>query len=220
MQPLADGLNALDHVTHALTLPGHGTVAEALETVGWADWTRAARAWPADVIVGQSMGASLALAIAAQSGCRAVVAINPPAPDPDAVDGLEWRQSRGHDWVDGPPLADGEVGYTRLPITALLAMAAGVLATDLGLVTCPVLLVTSALDDVVDPVGAEVVAALVSGPVSRVTLASSGHVATLGPDLDELLAAVVRFINGFISSDVTDHNRALEGAGGEAAGES
>lgn len=194
MQSLVDGLNALDHVTHAPTLPGHGMVADALETVGWADWIRAAREWPAEVIVGQSMGASLALAVAAASDCRAVVAINPPAPDPDAVDGLEWRQSRGHDWVDGPPLADGEIGYTRLPITALLAMAAGVLATDLGLVTCPVLLVTSALDEVVDPAGAELIATGLGGLVTRMTLRNSGHVATLGPDLDQLLDA----INGFI----------------------
>ncbi len=201
MQPLFDGLAASGHVTHAPTLPGHGTVAEALETVGWADWIRAARQWPADVIVGQSMGASLALALAAESSCRAVVAINPPAPDPDAVDGLEWRQSRGHDWVDGPPLAHGEVGYTRLPITALLAMAAGGLTTDLGAVMCPVLLVTSALDDVVDPAGADHIATSLGGPVTRLTLHNSGHVATLGPDLDELLAAVVGFVNWFIAAD-------------------
>lgn len=197
MQPLVERLNARGHITHASTLPGHGTVVEELGTVDWADWISAAREWPADVIVGQSMGASLALAIAGAGACRAVVAINPPAPDPDAVEGLEWRRSRGHVWVDGPVLADGEVGYTRVPITALLAMAAGVLATDLGAVTCPVLLVTSALDDVVDPAGADVVAAMLNGPVWRLTLANSGHVATLGPDLDELLTALVGFINGF-----------------------
>jgi len=200
MQPLVEGLNSRGHVIHAPTLPGHGAVVEALENVGWVDWISAGRQWPADVIVGQSMGASLALAIAAHSGCVAVVAINPPAPDPDAVDGLEWRQSRGHDWVDGPPLAHGEIGYERLPITALLAMTNGILATDLSAVTCPVLLVSSALDEVVDPAGADVVAALVNGPVGRLTLANSGHVATLGPDLDELLTAVV----GFIAAHVTN----------------
>lgn len=201
MQPLVEGLDASDHVTHAPTLPGHGTLVEALETVGWADWIRAAREWPADVIVGQSMGASLALALAAESGCRAVVAINPPAPDPDAVDGLEWRQSRGHDWVDGPPLAHGEVGYTRLPITALLAMAAGVLATDLGTVTCPVLLVTSALDDVVNPASGDDIATSIGGRVDRLTLANSGHVATLGPDIDALLAAITEFIHELATTD-------------------
>ena len=194
MQPLVDGLAADGHTVHAPTLAGHGTVAAALETVGWEDWLTAADGWQADVIVGQSMGASLALAVAALGGCRAVVAINPPAPDPDAVDGLEWRQSRGHDWIDGPPLADGETGYTVLPITALLAMANGVLLTDLGAVTCPVLLVTSVHDEVVDPASAEVIAVSLGGPVTRLVLTNSGHVATLGPDLDELLAAVTGFI--------------------------
>ena len=194
MRPLVEGLQAAGHTVQAPTLPGHGTVAEALETVGWAEWIAAAHEWPADVIIGQSMGASLALALAAQGGCRAVVAINPPVPGPDAVEGLEWRQSRGHDWVDGPPLAHGEVGYARLPTVALLAMTNGVLASDLGLVRCPVLLVTGALDEVVDPAGADLIASALGGPVTRVTLRNSGHVATLGPDLQELLATVAEFI--------------------------
>ena len=216
MQPLVDGLSALGHATHAPTLPGHGTVAEALETVGWADWMLSAQSWAADVIIGQSMGAAIALAIAAQGGCRAVVAINPPAADPDAVDGLEWRQSRGHDWVDGPPLADDEVGYTRLPITALLAMTNGVLATDLTLVACPVLLVSSALDDVVDPAGADLIACGLGGPVTRHVLRKSGHVATLGPDFEELLGTVVEFIDARLGAQT----HALDGVGDEPHGES
>ena len=194
MQPLADGLLAAGHMVHAATLPGHGTQPEALMVASWADWVTTAQEWPADVIIGQSMGASLALAVGALHGCRAVVAINPPAPDPDAVDGLEWRAARGHDWVDGPPLADGEAGYTRLPISALLAMTSGVLATDLGAVHCPVLLVTSALDEVVEPASAALVAAALGGAVERLSLPDSGHVGTLGPDVELLRSAIDRFI--------------------------
>ena len=164
-----------------------------MDGVGWADWSAAAAQWPADVVVGQSMGGALALALAAQGRCRAVVAINPPAPDPDAAEGLEWRQSVGHDWVDGPPLADGEDGFDRLPIGALLEMATGTLGTDLAAVDVPLLLVTSAHDDVVDPGSADVIAAAVSGAVTRLILEHSGHVASLGPDRDELLAAIAAF---------------------------
>ncbi|MBP8211144.1 MAG: alpha/beta fold hydrolase [Ilumatobacteraceae bacterium] len=194
MQPLADGLTAAGHLTHAPTLPGHGSQPEQLRDVGWVDWLTAAEAWPADVIVGQSMGGSLALALAARGTCRAVVAINPPAPDPDAVDGLQWRQSRGHEWVDGPPLADGEEGYTRLPIDALLQMAPGCLLTVSPPVTVPLPPVTSALDEVVDPFSADAVAAGVTGPVTRLRLERSGHVATLGPERHLLVAAIVRFV--------------------------
>jgi carboxylesterase len=204
MAPIAAGLAARGHTVHAPTLPGHGTEPEALAEVRWADWLAAAATWPADptagtdtdpgtivdVIVGQSLGGSLALALAAEGRCRAVVAINPPAPDPDAVDGLEWRQSRGHDWLDGAPLADGEEGYTRLPISALLEMATGVLATDLAAVTVPVLLVTGALDDTADPAGADLLAGAIGGPVIRLTLHYSGHVATLGPEQAALIDAI------------------------------
>lgn len=194
MRPLAAGLRALGHEVHAPTLPGHGTNPEALLSVGWADWLATALEWPADVVVGQSMGGALALAVAAAGGCRAVVAINTPPPDPDAVDGLEWRRSRGHDWVDGPPLADGEEGYAASPIHALLEMARGTLAIDLAAVVVPVLLVNSADDDVVDPAGADIIAAYVAGPATRVVLSRAGHVATLGPAREQLLDEVARFI--------------------------
>jgi pimeloyl-ACP methyl ester carboxylesterase len=68
----------------------------------------------------------------------------------------------------------------------------------------PVLLVTSALDDVVDPFSADYLASLLPGPVTRVTLPHSGHVATLGPDLPTLLAE----IHALIATPLTRHVRA------------
>jgi carboxylesterase len=190
MAPLADALTARGHVTEAVTLPGHGTVAEDLVGVGWSDWLAAVP--HADVLIGQSMGASLALTVAAvRPGIRFVVAINPVAPDPDALEGLEWRRDRGHDWIEGAPLADGEQGYQHLPITSLIEMMEGVLAIDLAEVRAPVLLVTSAHDDAVDPMSVDVLAENLGGPVSRLMLPNSGHVATLGPDLDLLVDAIV-----------------------------
>jgi len=186
MHRIADALTARGHECRVVTLPGHGTTPDDLLAVGWNDWLAAVP--EAEVLVGQSMGASLCLAAAAQrTDVRAVMAINAPAPDPDAVDGLEWRRSRGHDWLETPPLADGEAGFERLPLHALLAMANGVLATDHARITAPVLLVNSAHDEVVDPYSAEVIAPLLGGRVERRTLPNSGHVATLGPDVDLLV---------------------------------
>lgn len=194
MGPLAATLAAHGHEVHTPTLPGHGTEPPALLETGWADWLAAAGEVDCDVAIGQSMGGNLALALAATGRCRAVVAINPPPPDPDAVDGLEWQQSRGIDWVEGPPLADGEEGYTSLPVTALLEMVNGTSATDLAAVAQPVLLVTSALDEVVDPFSADYLASLLPSPPQRTTLANSGHVATLGPDLEALATAIAQFV--------------------------
>lgn len=196
MSPLADDLRALGHTVVTPTLPGHGTAPDDLVDCTWAQWVAAVQSAVADigadVVVGQSMGAALALAAAA--GLAGVVAINPPAADPDALDGLEWRRSRGHDWIDGPPLADGEAGYTRLPIRALIEMVDGVLCTDLSAVTVPVLLITSALDEVVDPASADVVAASLAGEVHRLLLANSGHVAVLGPERAAITRAVHEFV--------------------------
>lgn len=199
MEPLAAALRAAGHECECITLPGHGTDPTALEGVGWADWLAAVP--HAEALVGQSMGGALALAAAAQRGdaVRLVVAVNTPAPDPDALDGLEWRQSRGHDWVDGPPLADGEVGYTRFPITALIEMVEGGLATDLAAVSATVLLVNSDDDDVVDPYSADVLAGglLAAAGVQRAVLRGGGHVATLGPAATELARVVERAIAAF-----------------------
>lgn len=209
MLPVADALAARGNVVHAPTLPGHGTTVEDLRRTTWRQWVDAVRAWcdefAIDTVIGQSMGGCLALATGSEIGIhdparrgpptvRRLVAINAPVPDPDALDGLEWRRSRGHDTVAAPPLAPGEVGYTSLPITALLEMVAGVLTLDLASVTMPVLLMNSRHDDVVDPATACVLASSLAGPVRRVELGESGHVATLGDEVEQIVDAVLCFL--------------------------
>jgi carboxylesterase len=189
VQPLADLLAAAGHDVQVVTLPGHGSSAESLVGIGWDDWLAAIP--PVEVLVGQSMGATLALTGAASgAGVRLVVAINPPLADPDALEGLQWRRSRGHEWIDGPELADGEDGYTHLPVTALIEMVEGVLALDPAHVTVPVLLVRGALDDSADPFALDAFADQLGGPVTTLVLPASGHVATLGPDLPLLVDTI------------------------------
>ena len=195
MWPVVGHLTSAHHTVLAPTLPGHGSTPDDLMALEWSQWLDAARDWPADVVVGQSMGAMLALALAAEGRCRAVVTINPLAPDPDAVDGLEWRISRGTEWHDVGPSSVGEQAYERLPMTSLLAMQTGILGVALGRVDVPVLIVTSALDDVVDPASSEVVAAMLAGPVERVVLARSGHVATLDIERDQLGHRIAQFVD-------------------------
>jgi pimeloyl-ACP methyl ester carboxylesterase len=162
--------------------------------VTWADWLDAARGWEADVVVGQSMGACLALQLAVEHRCRAVACINPLAPDPDAIEGLEWRNSRGQSWIEVGASTVGEFAYERLPIEAVITMTEGVASIDLAAVAVPVLLVTSAGDDVVDPKSSEVIAEAVRGDVQRLRLRNGGHVATLDQDRHVLQRAVVDFV--------------------------
>ena len=84
-------------------------------------------------------------------------------------------------------------------LIAALLLKASVVATLIAAVlfaavAVPLLLVTSALDEVVDPFSADAVAAGVTGPVTRLRLERSGHVATLGPECHLLVAAIVRFV--------------------------
>jgi carboxylesterase len=194
MWPVVAACSDAGFAALAPTLPGHGTNPADLTGVTWDEWMTAARDWEADVVVGQSMGADLALQLAAEGRCRAVVAINPVAPDPDAVDGLQWRQSRGQEWVDLEPSTIGEIAYERLPVTALIAMHSGIAAIDFAAVRQPVLVITSVNDDVVDPASSDTIAASVDSDVQRLKLQRSGHVATLDSERLLVQKAVTTFV--------------------------
>ncbi|MFZ4810982.1 MAG: alpha/beta hydrolase [Ilumatobacteraceae bacterium] len=192
MAPLVEHLVADGHTVTAPTLPGHGTDPADLIATSWTTWLDAARSADPhpDLIVGQSMGATLAFALAAEGRSTSVVAINPLAADPDATDGLEWRQSRGTAWIEVGPSSVAERAYERLPVEALLAMHEGVASVDLAAVVVPVLIVTSRLDDVVDPANSDLVAGALGGAVDRLALGRSGHVATLDVERTDLAVAV------------------------------
>ena len=194
MWPIVAACSDAGFTTLAPTLPGHGTDPQDLVGVTWDDWLAAARAWEADAVVGQSMGANLALQLAAEHRCAAVVCINPVKPDADAMEGLEWRKSRGQEWVDVGESTVGEIAYERLPIDAVIAMTSGVATIDLAAVARPVLLVTSAYDDVVDPNASDAIAAILPGDVRRLRLRRSRHVATLDVERDVLQRAAIDFI--------------------------
>src|SRR5512132_1693594 len=100
MWPIVAACSDAGFTTLAPTLPGHGTDPEDLVGVTWDHWLEAARSWEADVVVGQSMGACIGLQLAVEQRCSAVVCINPVVADPDAVEGLAWRKSRGQAWVE------------------------------------------------------------------------------------------------------------------------
>ena len=116
-------------------------------------------------------------------------------PIPTRSKGSTWRKSRGQTWVDVGPSTVGEIAYERLPIEAVIAMTEGVASIDLSAVDRPVLLVTSANDDVVDPASSDVIADALQGDVQRLRLRTSGHVATLDNERHLLQRAVVDFVS-------------------------
>ena len=211
---LRAALEAAGFDVEAPMLPGHGTSPEDLAGCGWDDWTAAAEAAYGRlerpvVSVGLSMGGALAAGIAAahpEVGGLAVVnpLVDPPAPA--FLDTLEAFLAAGERFLPGigSDIADPsatEVAYDRLPVAALLSMGRGLheLHPKLAGVRCPVLILSSRHDHVVASVSGDVLAAAVSGPVERVWLENSAHVATLDLDRHELERRIVDFATSLAS---------------------
>lgn len=191
MAPLATALGA---PTTCPTLPGHGTTSDELERVTWGAWVSAVRAASSPVLVGQSLGALLALAVAdVDPSIDLVVALSTPTVDDDVLDGIEWQIGRGHRQFE-TALAAGEPGYPHVPLVAVREMVRGALDLRLDDIAADVLVVEGALDDTRDDGALDAfVARLQRRPVGRtvrLTLPRSGHVVSRGPDLDELVAAI------------------------------
>ena len=211
LRGLAQAFAAAGFAVELPLLPGHGTTVEDMAKTGWDDWSSAAEAAYQElagrcdrmVVAGLSMGGTLAVWLATRhpevAGMVAVnPAIDPPAPSfiemmQGALDaGTEFMPAVGNDIADP---RETELAYDAVPVRAMISLISQgqALYDDLGKITCPVLILNSPQDHVVPPVSSDVLAAKVSGPVERVTLERSYHVATLDYDKDEIEARAVEF---------------------------
>jgi carboxylesterase len=211
MRGLAEALADAGFAVELPLLPGHGTSVEDMVTTGWAEWSAAAEtayeklAAHSDrvVVAGLSMGGTLTVWLATRHPeIAGIIVINgfvePPAPA--LRDILDMMVAQGVAEVPGigSDIAEpgaAEVAYGRTPISCTMSLmeALADLKADLGAITCPVLILTSTEDHVVPTVSSDTLAAGVAGPVERVTLARSYHVATLDYDRDLIEAETVAF---------------------------
>jgi carboxylesterase len=218
IRPLAEAFAADGRTVVAPRLPGHGTVVEDMLDTRWSDWSAAADAAYADlaartrltVVAGLSMGGTLACRLAADHPeVAGLVAVNPLVHPPDAE-----MVAMGKAMIDagetvapgiGSDIADPdahETAYPGSPLQPLLSLVEGVeaLQADLPRIACPVLLLTSAQDHVVPPVNSDHLASVVAGPVERVALERSYHVATLDFDKDLIAERAVAFVRKLAAS--------------------
>lgn len=212
VRPLAKALAAAGFAVEVPRLPGHGTSVEDLVPTRFADWWAEAEGAYLDlagrcatvVAAGCSMGGFLAARLAARHPAVAgLVCVNPlvrPA-DPALAEMVELMLDAGEVVTPGrpPDIADPEVhepSYHAVPLAALRSLhrALEEVGAELPHVACPVLVMTSAEDHVVDPADSDHLATRVSGPVERVTLHRSFHVATLDHDRDEVARRSVEFV--------------------------
>jgi carboxylesterase len=219
MRGVAEALAAAGFHVEMPVLAGHGTVIEDMLPTRWADWYASAEAAYGHlasrasrrVIVGLSMGGTLTLALgAAHDDVDGLVCINPAAqPQADEViellrgmveGGTEVMPGIGSDIAD--PSAK-ESAYEGTPIRPLLSMlqdGVAPLATRYTQTTTPLLLFTSPNDHVVDPQQSDFLAGLYAGPVERVSLDRSFHVATQDYDKDLIFARTIEFARKVTSS--------------------
>lgn len=219
--PLTAAVHGAGYDTLAPKLPGHGTNPADLIGLTWHDWLDALRSVTDElaartgsvVLVGQSMGATLALHLAlADPNVRAIAAINPlvlPA-DPDATEHLQYLVARGRTMQPAgePDLRDQSVhdsAYPELALTALIQLGecASAIHPRLRDVRVPLLVASSDHDNVVDPANADELAASAGGPVTRLRLPNSGHVAALDFDRHLLGDALLTWL-----ADLTDESAA------------
>jgi carboxylesterase len=211
MRGLAEAFAAAGFSVELPLWPGHGTTIEDMLETGWDDWSAAAEAAYAElasrcervVVAGLSMGGTLATWLAAsQSEIAGLIAINAAIePAGEALadilrqtleQGTAVMPAIGNDVADP---SQKELAYDGMPVAPLLSMleAQEALAGQLGDVRCPTLVITSRQDHVVTPTSSDYLAERVGGPVERVFLERSYHVATIDYDREEIFTRSVEF---------------------------
>ncbi|MDQ1445506.1 MAG: carboxylesterase [Acidimicrobiaceae bacterium] len=211
MRSLAQAFAAAGFAVDLPLLPGHGTSIEDMLLTRWDDWSGAAEAayqglaarCERVVIAGLSMGGTLTCWLAAHHPeVAGIVCVN-PAIEPPAESFVEMIRQTAAAGIDRIPGIGSDIAmpgvsenaYLGTPIEPLLSLLAAQadLADKLGDIRCPVLLLNSPQDHVVPPSSGDFLAERVSGPVERVTLARSFHVATMDFDKDEIEQRSVEF---------------------------
>lgn len=211
LRPWGDALIEAGFGVRCPLLPGHGTTERDMNRTGWPDWYGAverelldmAERYASLFVFGLSMGATLALRLAAQHGdaIAGLALVNPSVTTLRRDNALLPVLSKVFaTWkgVTGDILKPGafEVGYKRIPLRAAVSLNDlwREVRADLGKVRQPVLLLHSEVDNVVEPVNTRIVLdGINSEDVREVVLYNSRHVATLDNDAPVIFTESIEF---------------------------
>jgi carboxylesterase len=211
MRGLAEALAAAGFTVELPRLPGHGTTLDDMLTTSWDDWSAAAEVAYTDlasrcervVVTGLSMGGTLSVWLATRhpeiAGIAVVNALVEPL-DASIVDLARDLIDKGEATMPGVgnDIADPdqtELAYELTPLACLLSLSEAVAAMSVELprIELPVMVLSAPQDHVVPPANSDTLATAVRGPVERVTLDRSFHVATLDYDRALIEQRVVDF---------------------------
>lgn len=167
---------------------------------GWTDWSKAAEESFDELIarcervalVGLSMGGALGAHVAeVRLNLAGAVFINPlvKPPAPEMIEGIGQLLDAGVETVEsiGSDIkreGSVEASYDATPLGAVQSLFEGVRGVyeNLRFITAPSLLLSSREDHVVTSDNGDDLVAMVSGPIERIWLENSYHVATMDND--------------------------------------
>jgi carboxylesterase len=236
MRPLAEALAAVGYSVELPLLPGHGTAIEDMIPTRWSDYTEAAEAAYRDLagrcdavaLVALSVGGTLACWLAEHHAeVPGMVLVNPFVDPPadsfrDVLRGVLDSGSEVAPGVGSDIAEEGstELAYLGSPIVAALSLFEGIdgVAARLDHITCPVLLLSSRQDHVVPSSSGDLLVAKVSGPIERVWLERSYHVATLDHDAELVVSRTVAFVRAVLGSGSTSGTASGSASAGSAEG--
>lgn len=214
MRLLGEYLAARNICVHVPLLPGMGTVPEDLGRVSWRDWVSTAEQALAGLrgscdklyVAGLSMGGALALLLGASQPLAGVAALAPAIRMRDRR--FRWVPLlyRLHPWIE-PNHAEDDLAdpaaraltwhCQRYPSVAAAQLFHLVRATRRSLpeVRCPVLIVQSPWDSLLDPAGAGwAIEQIGASDKELVRLERSGHNIAVDAEREQVFAQVYRFV--------------------------
>ena len=227
MLPLGEALHTAGLTVQGIRLRGHGTTVEAMNQATWEDWWQDAQTayrtlrgqYRTVSVGGLSMGGVLSLLLAAthpEAAC--CVSLSAPMGMANPVGRAGHLIAPFLPYVTKKPdparaLLDAgyDIGYDVIPVarTHDLDILIQRARRQLGDIRCPLLVAQSESDRAITPDSADVIMKGVSSAVrERVTLQTSPHVITIGPEKDRLFEAVIRFVTRFGRQEGAAHEGA------------
>jgi carboxylesterase len=213
MRPLAERCAEVGYSVELPRLPGHGTSLQDLVQYRWPDFVEVALASYDELarrcdkvaVVGLSVGGGLTALIAEERpGIAGCVFINPmfKGPGAELEQGLRDLIDSGLEIMETGPGSDikredaSEAKYEGWPLRALQSVIDGVEVVDANLssISAPSLLLSSREDHTVAPANGDEIVEKSSGPVERIWLEESYHVATLDNDQELVESATLEFL--------------------------
>jgi carboxylesterase len=219
-RPLAETFTAHGHVVRTPRLVGHGTRPEVLQHTRWGDWLSSARhafdtladEHGSVFIIGASMGALCAIALAHERGARVAGVVLMATPLQLAFKSqltvrvankiplaavVPFIMKKGGPDVSDPAVAAAMPSYDRIPMASAASLLEGqIIARDrLPRLGCPVL-VQHGRHDHVAPVSnaAQVMAALQTPHRRAIMYPRSWHILSLDVEHERVISDALAFI--------------------------